>query len=106
MERISRPLVSASRYELIASGPAFVSAFTVEERSLTGKYRIDLKLVVVSLLSPKRASVASLPASATAIALLVVPKSRPITRCISLLVPQGDQRINFGCASRRNVARE
>ena len=54
MERMSRPLVSASRYELIASGPAFVSAFTVEERSLGGKYRIDRKLVVVLLPSPKR----------------------------------------------------
>ena len=49
MERMSRPLVSASRYELMASGPAFVSALTVEERSFGGKYRIDRKLVVVSL---------------------------------------------------------
>ena len=79
MERMSRPLVSASRYELMASGPAFVSAFTVEERSLGGKYRIDRKLVVVLRPSPKLASVASLPASARAMALLVVPKSSPIT---------------------------
>src|SRR5215510_1213168 len=82
---MSRPLVSASRYELIASGPAFVSAFTGAERSLSGKYRIDRKLVVVSPAAPKLASVASLLASATAIALLVVPKSKPITGCISKL---------------------
>src|SRR5678815_14906 len=84
MERMSRPLLSASRYELIASGPAFVSACTGAERSLGGKYRIDRKLVVVLLRSAKDASVACSPASATAMALLVVPKSNPITGGMSL----------------------
>jgi hypothetical protein len=70
----------------MASGPAFVSAFTVAERSFGGKYRMDRKLAVVLLPSPKRASVAPVAASATAMALLVVPKSNPITGDISLIL--------------------
>src|ERR1043166_2490034 len=95
---MSRPLVSASRYELIASGPAFVSVLTVDERSFAGKYRIDRKLVVVPPPSANEASLASSPSCATAIALLVVPKSNPMTGGISLFQcsqPQPSTALSF-----------
>src|SRR5262249_2337212 len=76
---ISRPLPSASRYFLMASGPATIRGLLSAPRSSALKYSIDLK--VVSADSSSLWKVASLdepPCSATARALFVVPKSIPI----------------------------
>src|SRR6185369_320885 len=104
IETINLPFVSSSRYELIASGPACVSTFCCEERSLAGKYRMDRKLVVVAGPSAKAASAACRSLSATAIALLVVPKSRPMTGSITCYPASPELRSHSNAEEYARVA--
>src|SRR5215510_3091994 len=90
---INRPRVSACRYWVIAAGPPTARGLPVGSRFSGSKYNTDRKVVVGCPSSGKVARVTSPSGVATAIALLVVPKSKPITLSIGFFVgmrPQGE----------------
>ncbi len=69
----------------MAAGPATARGLPPAARFSGSKYRIDLKAVVKSRSISNFASSTAPPGAATAIALLVVPKSNPTARIMSFI---------------------